>query len=184
MTYLHYHFTDETLKMLIARANRKARMIEAKVEALRGNMLYMRRQAQIDRARRELRVLHMRFDDAQAASDKYQEDLDWREDPDALIKLYEKAGYKLVYLCGHTECATEDEALSYAHSMHLLNDLMRQEGPDGSWIDDMLDPEDMVQAAFVMIEKGEYTWTSRSTTSYKSQTRNTTGSLRCLSWTR
>jgi len=149
MTYLHYHFTDETLKTLVARENRKARMIEAKVEILRGNILYMRRQAQIDRAHRELRVLYTRFNNAQAASDKYQEDLDWREDPDALIELYKKSGHKLVYLCGNNEFDTEDVALSEARFLHTLNDVHRELGADGSWIDDMLDPEDMVQAAFV-----------------------------------
>jgi len=155
VTYLHYHFTDETLKTLVARENRKARVAEMEINVLHNAMRRMRGQAQIDHARRDLHVLYTRFNNAQAASDKYQEDLNWREDPDALIELYKKSGYKLVYLCGNGEFDTEDVALSEARFLHTLNDVHREFGADGDGIEDMLDPDDMVQAAFVMIEKRE-----------------------------
>ena len=152
MAYLDYNFSDENLSVLTERLHRRAEIAEVRYRKLCNKADRYWPHDVPKSLKRKMRDEHKRAIDASNAAERMEEERWWREDRDAVIADYEKAGYVLRFLCGNEEFETEEEALAEAGALHMMNDMRREDSADGDWLDDMLAPEDMVQAIFVLKE--------------------------------
>lgn len=151
--YLHYWQNDQVLHDMQRAAASQARIAELQLDHIDDSLQGCPPGDERNRLLREHRLLRRRAASFTSQWERIEEEFHWREDPGGLVEIYDRAGYRLVYLCGHHEFATHEQALDHARYLHQVNEVMSETGPDGSYVDDMLPPDQMVQAAFTL--KGE-----------------------------
>lgn len=147
--YFRYTLTTDALQTVLDRTYHKARVLEYQIDDIRREMSAFVRPEKLRRLKIEEKLFYGRYVSSMNAIDHMEEELEWRGDPQATIDVYRQQGYKLVYICGNREFSTKDLALSEARFLREFNEVKRELGTDGSWVDDMCDVEDMIHIQFV-----------------------------------
>ena len=148
--YLHSILSTETINLNLDRASRKQRHAEAELDGLvrltKRIGVYKVPMDKID----HMRILRRGISNYSRHIDTLNEELQWREDPEELAKFYVKQGFKLVYICNNQDFGEYKDALSEAHFVHSLNELKLAEGADDEGEDDLVEPERMIRARFIL----------------------------------
>ncbi len=146
MAYLHYNFSNDSLKRIEDRCISRGGRLEVQRDEI-AERIKRYDQAPLS-LKRKAKEIEKQQNDNDAQYDDVYEELWWRDDPDSLIQDYQKRGHELMFRCGTHEFDTEKEALSEANFQHTYNDVLLDYGADGDGIDDMIPRQDMIQAFF------------------------------------
>jgi hypothetical protein len=148
--YLHYPLSLEEADAALERATTKWRRTE-RLYDMKKEQAKWKTHVPAPLAR-EIRRLHKECLDCERQVDTLDEVIVWHQDPQSLIEFYADSGYKLAYRVNNQEFETYEEALAEANFVHNYNDAVLEFGADGEGFDDLVDPEDMIQAVFVQEE--------------------------------